>query len=79
MANDIPHLSRRCIDVRLDGSHADIAGRTRKSRGEKLLLIAASYSYAELLEEKGVGHATALEISDWLEVHGLSSNPISKL
>ncbi len=71
MTNGIPHISRRCIDVLLDGSHADIGGRTRRSRGKKLLLIAASYSYAELLGEKGVGEATALEIRDWLQAHGL--------
>lgn len=72
MTNGAPHLSRRCIDVLLDGSHAEIGGRTRRLRGKKLPLIAASYSYAELLDEKGVGEVTALEIGDWLHRQGLS-------
>ena len=72
MKQTFPPLPRRWIAVLLNGSHADIGGRARKPHGRKLLLIAASYSFAELLEEKGVGMATALDIRDWFQAHGLS-------
>lgn len=35
-------------------------------------MIAASYSYAELLDEKGVGASTSLEHRDWLLGHGFT-------
>ncbi|WP_320203924.1 hypothetical protein [Agrobacterium rosae] len=72
MTRSSPTLSRRSIDILLDGTHADIGGRSRRTRGKNLLLIAASYSYSELLDEKGFGDATALEIRDWLLGHGLT-------
>lgn len=63
-------LTRHSIRALVKGRHARIGGRTVPTRAKNLLKIASAYSWSELLEEPGIGVATAMEIQLWLEERG---------
>lgn len=63
-------LTRHAIRALVKGRHAHVGGRTIPIRAKNLNKIAAAYTFEELLEEPGIGNATATEIRLWLEEHG---------
>lgn len=60
-------LTRHAINALLNDRHAGVGGRSRATRAKNLHKISAIYSLEKLLEERGVGTATAAEIQLWLE------------
>jgi len=64
-------LSRRALQILLNGRFARIGGVTHRERARRLTTIASAYSRAELLNEHGVGAVTAREIELWLKEQGL--------
>jgi hypothetical protein len=67
-----PRLIRRSINALLKGRYAHVGGATIAARARNLVTIASAYSWDELLEEPGIGAATAAEIRLWLEERGAS-------
>jgi hypothetical protein len=64
------NLPRRAVEALLHGRHASIGGRTVAKRSRHLAVIAAAYTWDELLSEPGVGSVTANQIRLWLEERG---------
>ncbi|MGV6875612.1 hypothetical protein ACUSIJ_23360 [Pseudochelatococcus sp. B33] len=64
-------LPDRAIRILLRGRYAYLGGNTDEARARALSRIAAAYTMAELLEEPGIGHSTAIQIELWLEHIGL--------
>lgn len=62
-----PRLTRHTIKALLNGKHAHVGGKAIATRAKNLVKIASSYTYEELLEEPGIGSATATQIQLWLE------------
>jgi hypothetical protein len=63
-------LTRHAVQALVKGRHARIGGRTIPIRAKNLIKIASAYSWDELLEEPGIGPATAAEIELWLKKRG---------
>lgn len=70
-----PRLTRHAIKALLNGKHAKVGGKTIPTRAKNLIKIASAYTYEELLDEPGIGAATATEIQLWLEERGASLQP----
>lgn len=68
-------LTRRSINALLKGRHANVGGTTVSTRAKNLIKIAYAYSFEELLDEPGIGTATATEIRLWLEERGAWLRP----
>lgn len=68
-------LPRRAVEALLHGRHASLGGRTIAKRSQRLLTIAAAYTWDELLSEPGVGSVTASQVKLWLEERGASLRP----
>jgi hypothetical protein len=66
------HLSRRALNILLNGRYATLGGSNARQRAQQLTTIASAYSRAELIGERGVGTIIAAEIEAWLEMHGLA-------
>lgn len=71
----VPRLTRHAINALLNGRHAHVGGKAIPTRAKNLIKIVAAYTYEELLEEPGIGTATATEIQLWLEERGASLRP----
>lgn len=70
-------LTRHVIRALVKGRHARIGGQTIPARAKNLTKIVAAYTFEELLEEPGIGPATATKIQLWLEKRGAHlRNPI---
>lgn len=69
------NLPRRAIEALLHGRYASLGGRTVARRTQRLVEIASTYTWDELLSEPGVGTVTANEIRLWLEERGCSLRP----
>lgn len=63
-------LTRHAIRALVKGRHARVGGQTISTRAKNLIRIASAYSWRELVEEPGIGPATATAIQLWLEEHG---------
>lgn len=63
-------LTRRAIRALVKGRYARIGGQTIPARAKNLAKIVASYTYEELIDEPGIGNATATQIQLWLEERG---------
>lgn len=68
----VPRLTRHAIKALLTGRHAHVGGKAIPKRAKNLIKIAAAYTYEQLLEESGIGTATATEIQLWLQERGAS-------
>jgi hypothetical protein len=66
----MPRLTRHAIKALLNGRHAHLGGKAIATRAKNLIRIASAYSFEELLEEPGIGSATATEIHLWIEERG---------
>ncbi|MFH1556673.1 MAG: hypothetical protein ABII76_17755 [Pseudomonadota bacterium] len=76
--NHLPEVDRywerlpdRAVRALIRGRHAAVGGSTDEARVHGLSRIVAAYTMAELLEEPGIGFATAMRIELWLERVGL--------
>lgn len=63
-------LTRHAVRALVAGRYANVGGRTIPIRAKNLVIIASAYSWGELIEEPGIGPATATEIQLWLEERG---------
>jgi hypothetical protein len=73
--NNLPvtsRLTRHAVQALVKGRHAHIGGRTIQVRAKNLVKIASAYSWDEILEEPGIGPATATEIRLWLKERGFA-------
>lgn len=71
----VPRLARHAIKALLDGSYADVGGRSILTRVKNLIRAATTYPYQELPEKPCIGVAKLTEIKLWLEERGASLRP----
>lgn len=63
-------LTRHAIRALVKGRHAHVGGQATSTRAKNIVIIASAYSWRELVDEPGIGPATATAIQLWLEEHG---------